>query len=247
MQTIVNFIIPLAVLIFFIIVFTKFRKKTPGAASSPYSSGGNSSSDSGDTQLPKLAEMMGLTFEDARIPTNDKTLMNSGSRLKGIYRGVNVDIIMGGYAKEAEFTPLTATYSYEYKITKEFNFEVSNPQNKSFEVILKNKNIVSQSTGISSFDSLFSFLGDLRIPDEYLEYFGTMGWMNLKLSGNVIKFTDSFFEDTMATKGTMIAIGAINPVWKCSARSFNIDYDNVISFVNKLVDLIEVLNIKKQQ
>jgi hypothetical protein len=173
-------------------------------------------------------------------------LMNSGSRLRGLYRGVNVDIIMGGYAKEAEFTPLTAAYSYEYKITKEFNFEVSNTMNKSFEIILKNKNIVSQPTGIASFDNVFSYLGDLRVPDEYLEYFGKMGWINLKLKGNVLKFTDSFFEDTMAAKGTMSAVGAINPVWKCSARNFNIDFDNVINFINKIIELIELLNIKKQ-
>lgn len=246
MQTLVNYIIPVAVLIFFIIIFLKFRKKAPGITGSPYSGGGSTSLGSGDTQMPKLAEMMGLKYEDASLPSSEKMLMNSGSRIRGLYRGVNVDIIMGGYAKEAEFTPLTAAYSYEYKITKEFNFEVSNTLNKSFEIILKNKNIVSQPTGIASFDSVFSYLGDLKIPDEYLEYFGNIGWMNLKLKGNVLKFTDSFFEDTMATKGTMSAVGAINPIWKCSARSFNIDYNNVINFVNKLIDLIEVLNIKKQ-
>jgi hypothetical protein len=246
MQTIVNYIIPVAILIFFVIVFLKFRKKAPGSAGSPYSSGGTASSGSGDTQMPKLAEMMGLKFEDASLPSSEKMLMNSGSRLRGEYRGVNVDIIMGGYAKEAEFTPLTAAYSYEYKITKEFNFEVSNTMNKSFEIILKNNNIVSQPTGVFSFDSVFSYIGDLRIPDEYLDYFGMMGWMNLKLSGNVLKFTDSFFEDTMATKGTMSAVGAINPIWKCSARNFNIDFENVIDFINKIIDMIEVLNIKKQ-
>ncbi len=245
MQPIVNYIIPLIVLVFFILVFLKFRKKTPGATGSVYSAGGSNNAGAGDTQMPKLAEMMGLTYEDASLPTTEKMFMNSGSRVKGNYKGVNVDIIMGGYAKEAEHTPLTATYAYEYKITKEFNFEVSNPQNKSFEIVIKNKNIVSQPTGVASFDSILLLLGDLRVPDEYLEYFGKMGWMNLKLKGNLLKFTDSFFEDTMATKGTMSAVGAVNPVWRSSSRNFNIDYANVISFIDKLIELIEILNIKK--
>jgi len=152
---------------------------------------------------------------------------------------------MGGYAREAEHTPLTSLYTYEYKITKEFNFEVSNSSNKSFEIILKNKNIISQPTGVPSFDSVCLCLGDSKIPNEYLEYFGNMKWMNFKLNGNVLKFTDSFFEDTMATKGTTSAVSAINPVWKCSSRNFDIDYENVINFIDKIINLIEVLNLKK--
>jgi hypothetical protein len=244
METIVNVIIPVVVLIFFIVVIIIFRKKAPGTGTQ-YNPSGSSASSAVDNQFPKLASMLGLSYEDTKVPNDKNTLMNVGSRLKGTYRDVYIDIIMGGYARESDHTPLTAAYSYEYKITKEFNFEVNNPSNKSFEIILKNKNIVSQPTGAVSFDSALMYIGDVKIPNEYLEYFGNMKWMNLKLKGNVLKFTDSFFEDIMETKGTMTAVGAVNPVWKSSSRNFNVDYDNVKNFIDKIIDLIEALDIKK--
>lgn len=243
MQTIIYYIIPLVILITLVFVFFKFKKTNFLSTGSQSVSTMNATS--ADNQMATLAEKLGLNHEDASIQTSEKMLLNSGNRLWGIYQGVKVEIIMGGYAKEAAKTPITASYSYEYKITKEINFEVDNPNNLHFEIIQKNKHLVTQATGKASFDTHLSCSGNVDLPHEFLEFCGKIGWMNLKLNDNVLTFTDSFFEDTMASKGTMSAVEAINPIWKTSARNFNIDYENVIEFTNQIILLIEQLQLKK--
>ncbi len=226
-----------------IIAFLKFRNSSIFSMEIGGTSSLNASNDTFNVELKSLAEKMGLNYEDASIKTSEKMLLNTGSRLFGNYKNVSMEIIMGGYAKQSANTPLTSSFSYEYKITKEFRFEVANPKNHFFELTPKNKNIVSRDTGVFSFDSQFSYVGDMNLPESFLNYVAQLGWMNLKLKNNQLTFTDSFFEDTMASKGAHAALDAINPVWKCTSRNFTIDSAQVISFIDALIELINQLEI----
>lgn len=236
---IVLFVVVGAVIVFILLKFGNrntgllAKKDTPGTSTGGYTS-----------KMPELAAFLGLNYKDIAPPSDKKTLMNTGDKIFGKYRDVEIEIVMSSVARESDHTPLLATYAYDFSTTKYFAFKVNNSGNKSFNIFPKNKNQITKQSGISSFDTSLSYTGDDIVPKNYLESFGKMGWMDLSLKNNVLLFNDSFSEYIINTKGSLAMMSAVHPIWNTSAKNFQIDFNNVKQFLDKIIDLIEETGMK---
>jgi len=243
MNFVFNIVIIAVVIIAIVVIYLKFGNKSAGILSGlgGASSSGNSAYVS---KMPELASFLGLQYKDISPPSDKKTFMNTGDKVFGIYRGVEMEIVMSATARESDTTSLIYTYAYDYSSSKYFAFKVNNPGNKYFSITPKNKNLVSNPSGINSFDSFLAYLGDTIVPITYLEYFGNMQWMDLSLKNNVLVFNDSFSEYIINTKGSLAIMNAVHPIWKSSAKNFQIDFNNVKAFIDKIINLIEETGMK---
>ncbi|MBI5401825.1 MAG: hypothetical protein HY959_00345 [Ignavibacteriae bacterium] len=243
MNLIFNIAIFVVVGIAIVIIYLKFGNRSAGLLSNlggTTSSGGNTY----ENKMPELAAFLGLSYKNIAPPSDKKTFMNTGDKIFGKYRDVEVEIVMSATARESDHTPLLATYAYDFSSTKYFAFKVNNSGNKSFNILPKNKNLIANPTGINSFDSSLSYTGDAIVPKTYLEFIGSMNWMDLSLRNNVLLFNDSFSEHIINTKGSMAMMSAVHPVWNTSAKNFQIDFNNVKAFLDKIIDLIEEMGMK---
>lgn len=241
MESLFNVVIYIVVGIFFLLVLLKFGKP------SKKSDSGIPSFYKGkvpESRFRELAIYLGLEYEDNAPKGDNKVLLNSAERIHGTYNGVYVDINYGGYANEIKNLNPAYSYSYEYSINKTISFNVQN-RGKEFSLIPLNKNIVPNPTGNKEFDKSLFFSGNIPLPQEYLEYFTKMRWMNLHLKEGKLLFVDSFYEDISASKGSMAMMTAVHPVYKVSAQNFNnFKFEDFVNFLNKIISLIDQLGMK---
>lgn len=241
MESIFNVVIYLVIGVFFLLVFLKFKKpsKQSNTGIPAYYK-----DKTPESRFPELAKYLGLAYEN-NMPTGDnKTLLNSAERIHGTYKGIYIDINYGGYAKEIRNLNPAYSYSYEYAINKTISFNVKNRINE-FSLIPLNKNIVPNPTGNMEFDKNLFFTGNISLPNEYLNYFTEMRWMNLHLKEGKLLFVDSFYEDISASKGGMAMMTAVHPVYKVSAQNFNnFKFEDFVNFLNKIISLIDQLGMK---
>ena len=185
-----------------------------------------------ENPFPKMAEALGLQFEEtSTADKTKKTVMDVGSRVYGTYRGLPVDLIF------ATDTRYEGGRTYSYRMQRTITFTVKN-SDKKFQIQPKSSNLVSQSTGSSKFDSKLSLTGNVSIPTSTLDYFGELGWMNLKLDGNRLVFHDNFMDQFQGITGGMKMLTAVHPIWKTSVQNWaSLDIPNVKKFMDSVVDL----------
>ncbi len=242
MESIFNIFLFVAIGAFIVFIYLKFGNRSAGLLAKK---GADVNTAGGyKSQMPELAAFLGLAHQDIAPPADNKTFLNTGDKIYGKYRDVEVEIVMSAFARESDHTSLTAIYSYDFSSTKYFAFKVNNAGNKSFSILPSNKNLVSNPTGVESFDLCLSYTGDMIVPKSYLDYFGKMKWMDLSLKNGVLVFNDSFSEHIINTKGSMAMMSARHPVWNTTAQNFQTDMNNVKSFIDKIIDLIEETGMK---
>lgn len=238
MESIFNIALYAVVGIIVVFVFLKFGKTRKDFPGNPGYKGPKP-----ENQMPGLAGFLGLNYQDIAPPSDNKTLYNTGDRIYGTYRGIDMEIVYTNFTRESNYVPIGYTYAYDYSINKYFAFKVCNPHNKAFSINTISPGLVIAPTGNELFDKSLAITGDIIIPDDFIRYFGNLGWMKLSLKKDVLIFNDSFYEDLSNTKGGMAMISAVHPVWKTSSKNTVIDYNNIKIFIDKLVDLIEITGI----
>ncbi|MCX6160938.1 MAG: hypothetical protein NTV87_06330, partial [Ignavibacteriae bacterium] len=162
MESIFNIVLFVAIGAFIVFIYLKFGNKSSGTLAKKGASG--SSAGGYKSQMPELAAFLGLAHQDIAPPADNKTFLNTGDKIYGKYRDVETEIVMSAFARESDHTSLTVIYSYNFSSTKYFAFKVNNAGNKSFSILPSNKNLVSNPTGVESFDSCLSYTGDLIVP-----------------------------------------------------------------------------------
>lgn len=190
------------------------------------------------SQMPELANMLGLKHEDIGSKEKDKkTIMDMGERLTGEYEGIPLEIVMAMKAQHMDGKEVSLGYAhgYTYKSQRTIIFKVSNPDGKKFHIMPKSSHIVAEPTGNRVFDECLALTGDRIVPDELLSYFGEMGWMNLKLEGDTLVFNDNF-HDQFKGMAAMKLMTVSHPVWKTSGSHPSMDLNNIKDFIDKLVD-----------
>lgn len=227
---------------FILFVLLKFGNRNAGLLAKKSASG---NADSGyKSKMPELASYLGLSYKDIAPPSDKKTFMNTGDKIFGKYRDVEIEIVMSATARESDHTPLLATYAFDFSTSKYLAFKVNNPGNKSFNIFPSNINQITNPTGIELFDSCLSYTGDSIVPKTFLEYFGKMKWMDLSLRNGVLLLNDSFSEYIINTKGSMAMMSAVHPIWNTSAKNFQIDFNYVKTFLDKIINMIEETGMK---
>lgn len=206
---------------------------------------GNLKAAEAQNPFPEFAKAMGLTYENNSTQSglaggaDKKLLQNINHHMFGEYKGVVVDWRIGSYARESEKTPLTATYSYEHSNSNKITFTVKNSGNKQFEIMKKSEHIVAKPTGNSQFDSKLSLTGDAVVPADVLSYFGSLGWIDLKLVGTALVYNDSFYEQPQF-KGLSAysnIMSAVHPVWGTSISKTAMDTAKGQLFFDKMTEL----------
>lgn len=193
-----------------------------------------------ENKMPVLAQELGLKYQEATNEGNDgKTIMNTGCEMYGEYRHHKMEIAMGVTAKHIGLS----IGSYSYSMKKLIAFEVANPDGKSFHIQPKSKNIIAKDTGERNFDEKLMLSGNTEIPNEYLNYFGNLGWLNLKLENNHLVFNDTFYEDLMQSEGVSTMMIARHPIWESTPQNPEISVDKVKEFIDKIIDLSESLKL----
>lgn len=240
MQNIIPFL-PYIIIFIAILVFVFKLKKFKNLIPKDFSSFSASSVEASyDNKMPALAEMLGLTYEEAQKDTSDKkTFMNSGGEMHGTYRNLKMEIAMGVTAKHIGLS----VGSYSYSMKKFIAFEVTNPDSKAFHIQPKNKNVVAKDTGEEIFDKKLMISGNTEIPAEFLNYFGQFEWLNLKLEKHHFIFNDTFYEDLLQSEGTSAMMVARHPIWGSTPQNPAINLEKVKEFIDKLVDLSESLKL----
>lgn len=191
-----------------------------------------------DPGMKNLAAALNISYEDLteEEPSGNK-IFNIGCRLKGVYKGFPLEVVMAGDSAVARGVP----YAVQYSSRKFIALAISNSGKKKFSIRPKSKEVVSRPTGVSKFDSMLSFVGDRIVPETLLQDFGEQGWMNLELKNDKLIFNDSFYEDNISTTPfrSMKVMDMVHPVWGTSPRNQQLQVSNAVAFIDKLVTIAE--------
>jgi len=189
-----------------------------------------------ENPMPKLAELLGIQYED--ISKKDKnTIMDMGDYLHGEYRGIQIEMI---YTMNSSHADTLVKRGLSYSVQKITKLKINNKDNKSFQIESKNNKVASKATGINKFDEQISLIGDNILPREFLQYCAELGWMNLKLKGNTLTFNDDYMQQFTGYK----ILKAVHPIFKTSTKNPYADIHTLKAFIDKLIDLIEELEMK---
>jgi len=214
---------------FLVVVFlvTRFNKKL----TQKYAKQARTSS-----SLPDIAAKMGLQFEDLSKEPSGKTFFSTNMRIFGEYKGIPIEMIFRGETEQGD----TIRPSYKYLVDRKIKLDVTNTNNRSFSIMAKDSNIVGTQTASDSFNKNLIFAGNINIPTEILDYFGSMGWMNLELKGKKLVFNDNYFEQFQGISGGAKMLTATHPIWGCGITGINqVDPDKIIAFVERLIDIVQ--------
>jgi len=186
--------------------------------------------------LKKLSSALGLEFEELNSPSEEKTIYSLRSRAWGTYAGIPIEI---RYTSAAEIGQGVNLRTYSYVMEKTITFTVKNPQKKNFSILPKSSGAVGgKATGHPLFDQNLLLVGDISLPNDILEYFGTLGWMHLTIKDNALIFHDTFYEQFQGPIGSMKIMNAVHPIWNTTVQSGQVDIERVKKFLDTLVKFI---------
>lgn len=197
-----------------------------------------------DNPLPKLAEELGLQFEDQSGQNTDgKTIQDMDYIVHGEYRGLPIEIKMMVHTKN-ENAPIGYMTAYSYTMDRRITFSIKNPSDQKFEIKPKTENLVSDPTGKAKFDEKLSLTGDKIVSDKFLDFSSELGWMNLKLAGQKLTLTDNFLDEL--GKGGFAAMELMkkrHPIWGNTPQDQNMDFAQIKKTLDQLVDLVNDSNL----
>lgn len=191
-----------------------------------------------ENPLKAFAGTLGLQFENIANEKTKNTIYDVGSRVWGEYEGIPIEIRYRSTAKSGGSIGI----SYNYTIEKTITFTVNNPQKKSFDILPKSTDVQSAATGNAIFDAKLNFIGDNIIPNETLEYFGSLGWMHLSLRENDLTFHDTFYEQFQGLHA-MNMMSAVHPIWKSTPKEQTMDVNSGKEFLKILAELAKKANL----
>ena len=234
----IQFIIVAAFVIGLLVFSKKYNAMARGMIGQGIAGGaGASTGSNGGAELKRLAEALGLSFEEATPHKEAKVLMNLHARMYGDYKGVPVEMKWYAHAQE-ENAGLTRSYSYSYVIVKTTTFAVKNAEGKSFEIVPKSETLVAKPTGVAAFDNKLMLAGDHIVPHSTLSYFAKLGWMDLMLKGQKLVFNDTFY-DQFKGLSAMKMMTAVHPIYRSTAQNPTIHADSVREFFDAVVGLVQ--------
>jgi hypothetical protein len=215
----------------FVFVFQKFQNKTMSQISANTTI---------SNPFEKLAEELGLTYETFTPNQNKNVLYSSGLKMSGTYQGIPLEMM---YAMSTQTESALSRFQASYTMQKTLALTVSNSKNISFQIMPKSLGATGGTpTGNEKFDNTLLLMGNIPLPQTFLEYCADLGWMNLSLQGNTLLFNDTFYDEMKGLSGSMNMMTARHPIWKSTATQTNIDFESAKTFFDQIATLAKTLS-----
>lgn len=195
--------------------------------------------------MPALAKKLGITYKDLSTHRDTKdNIMDVGGKITGEYREIPMEIVMHGRADQAN-VPIGYKYAYTYSSERYIKFKVKNKDKKHFHIFMKDEGAVTKPSGKKEFDDEgLALTGNVKIPGKYLDEFAKMGWMDLRLEEDTLILNDTFYDQFQSALKAMKMLTVTHPVWGTSVKNPQMVVEDVVDFIDLLVDLIEEIGVK---
>lgn len=192
------------------------------------------------SNLPQLAQLLGLKLEDYSLADGNKTIMSTGKRLSGIYHGRPLEIIL---ASATSNTSYGLTTQFTTTSQKQIAFKIQNPKNLDFQITPKSQALATPPTPSKTFNEHLSLIGQASIPNDFLDMCGAMGWMHLAVKGKDFIVIDDFY-DRLSRTSPLKMLSVIHPIWGSAAKTGGqFDLAKTKQFIDKISEVISTMGL----